>query len=89
MGCTKSSSQREVYSNTILPQETRKTLNRLPDFTPKTTGKRRIKLRDYYEQLYGDKMDNLEKMDRLNRKGQSSKTEPGRNRNYEQSNYKH
>ena len=26
--------------------------------------KRRIKLRDYYEQLYGDKMDNLEKMDR-------------------------
>ena len=48
--------------------------------------KRRIKLRDYYEQLYGDKMDNLEKMDRLNRKGQSSKTEPGRNRNYEQTN---
>ena len=40
MGCTKSSSKREVYSSTILPQETRKTLNR-PDFTPKTTGKRR------------------------------------------------
>ena len=32
--------QREVYSNTILPQETRKTLNREPNFTPKTTGKR-------------------------------------------------
>ena len=30
---------REVYSNTILPQETRKTLNRQPNFTPKTTGK--------------------------------------------------
>ena len=29
MGCSKSSSKREVYSNTILPQETRKTLNRL------------------------------------------------------------
>ena len=28
MGCSKSSSKREVYSNTILPQETRKTLNR-------------------------------------------------------------
>ena len=41
MGYSKSSSKREVYSNTILPQETRKTLNRLPDFTPKTTGKRR------------------------------------------------
>ena len=39
MGCSKSSSKREVYSNTILPQETRKTLNRQPNFTPKT-GKR-------------------------------------------------
>ena len=32
--------KREVYSNTILPQETRKTLNRQPNFTPKMTGKR-------------------------------------------------
>ena len=31
--------KRKVYSNTILPQETRKTLNRKPNFTPKTTGK--------------------------------------------------
>ena len=29
----------EVYSNTILPQETRKTSNRQPNFTPKTTEK--------------------------------------------------
>ena len=29
MGCSKSSSKREVYSNTILPQETRKTSNNL------------------------------------------------------------
>ena len=43
MGHSKSSSKREVYSNTILPQETRKTLNRPPNFTPKTTGKRRTK----------------------------------------------
>ena len=43
MGCSKSSSKREVYSNTILPQETRKMSNRQPNFTPKTTGKRRIK----------------------------------------------
>ena len=41
MGCSKSSSKRGVYSNTILLQETRKTLNRQPNFTPKTTGKRR------------------------------------------------
>ena len=41
MGCSKSISKREVHSNTILPQETRKTSNRQPNFTPKTTGKRR------------------------------------------------
>ena len=33
----------EVYSNTILPQETRKISNRQPNFTPKTIGKRRTK----------------------------------------------
>ena len=43
MGGTKSSSKREVYSNTILPQETVKTLNRKPNFTPKTAGKGRTK----------------------------------------------
>ena len=43
MGCSKNSSEREVYNNTILPQETRKTSNRQPNFTSKTTGKRRIK----------------------------------------------
>ena len=43
MGCIKSNPKREVYSNTILPQETRKTSNRQPNFTPKTTGKRRTK----------------------------------------------
>ena len=41
MGCSKSSSKREVYSNAIIPQETRKTSNRQPNFIPKTTGKRR------------------------------------------------
>ena len=43
MGCSKSSSKREIYSNTTLPQEIRKTSNRQPNFTPKTTGKRRRK----------------------------------------------
>ena len=28
MGCSKSSSKKKLYSNTILPQETRKTSNR-------------------------------------------------------------
>ena len=40
MGCSKSSSKREVNSNTILPQETRKTSNRQSNFTLKTTRKR-------------------------------------------------
>ena len=31
----------EVYSNKILHQETRKTVNRQPNFTPETTGRRR------------------------------------------------
>ena len=31
---------KEAYSNTILPQETRKASNRQPNFTHKTTGKR-------------------------------------------------
>ena len=41
--CSKSSSKREVYSNTVLPQEARKTSNRQPNFTPKTTRKRGTK----------------------------------------------
>ena len=36
MGCSQSSSKRTVYSNAILPQETRKALNRKPNFTLKT-----------------------------------------------------
>ena len=43
MGCSKSSSKREVYSNIILPQEKRKTSNRQPNFTPKTTEKEKRK----------------------------------------------
>ena len=43
MRCSKSSPKREVYSNTIPPQETRKTWTRQPNSTPKTTRKRRRK----------------------------------------------
>ena len=41
MGYSTSSPKKEGDSNTILPQETRKTLNRQPNFTPQATGKRR------------------------------------------------
>ena len=43
MGWSKSSSKREVYSNTIIPQERRETYNRQPNFNPKTAGKRSTK----------------------------------------------
>ena len=43
MGYSKSNPKREVDSNTILPQETRKTWNRQPNFTPRTTGKKNKK----------------------------------------------
>ena len=36
-------SKKEVYRNTILPQETRKTLTRQPNVILKTPGKRRGK----------------------------------------------
>ena len=37
MGHNKSCSKREVYSNIILPQETRKISNKQPNLTPKAT----------------------------------------------------
>ena len=37
MGCSKSSYKREVYSNTILAQGTRKISNEQPNITPKAT----------------------------------------------------
>ena len=49
MRYSKSSSKREVYSNKILPQETRKTSNKQPNFTPKTTGKRTKKTPKFVE----------------------------------------
>ena len=41
MGCTKSSSKREVYSNKILLQETRNISNKQPNLTPKAIRQRR------------------------------------------------
>ena len=41
MGCSKTSSKRKLYSNTILPQETRKISNKQPNLTPKGIRERR------------------------------------------------
>ena len=43
MGYSKSSSKRKVYSNTILPQETREISNKQPNLTPKAVRERRTK----------------------------------------------
>ena len=40
MGCSKRSSKREDYSNTILPQETRNNSNKQPNLTPKAIRER-------------------------------------------------
>ena len=40
MGYSKNSYKREIYSNAILPQETRKTLNRQPNFSIKQLEKK-------------------------------------------------
>ena len=40
MGLRKSSTKREVYSDTIIPQEARKASNRQPNSTSKAAGKR-------------------------------------------------
>ena len=39
----KSNAKREVNNNTSLPQETRETTTKEPNFTPKATSKRRLK----------------------------------------------
>ena len=43
MGCNKSSSKREIDSNTILPQETRNISNKQPNLTLKVIRERRTK----------------------------------------------
>ena len=40
MGCIKSSSKKDVYSNTSLLQETRKSSNKQTKFTPKANRER-------------------------------------------------
>ena len=57
MGYSKSGSKREVYSNTTLPLEMRKTSHRQPNFTSKTTGKRRTKKKPQNYQKERNKKD--------------------------------
>ena len=49
MAYSKSSSKKEVHSDTGLPQETRKISNKQPNLPPKITGKRRNKTQSQHE----------------------------------------
>ena len=49
MGCSKSSSKREVYSNTVLPQETRNISNKQPNLTLTAITERRTKKPQSYQ----------------------------------------
>ena len=49
MQCSKSSSKREVYTNTILPQKTRNISNKQPNLTPKANRERRTKKPQSYQ----------------------------------------
>ena len=47
------------------------------------------KYKDYYEQLHGNKMDNLQEMDRFFKKFNLPRLNQQKNRNYKQPKYKH
>ena len=51
MGCSKSSSKREVYSNTILPQETRKISSKQPNLTPKAVREKKKKKKESHDNI--------------------------------------
>ena len=74
MACSQSSSKREFYSNTILPQETRKTLNTQPNFTPKTTGKRTITTKTKNQQKERNHKDQSRNKKKRKKIAQSNKT---------------
>ena len=51
MACSKSNSKREVYSNTGLPQETRKMSNKQPNLTSKGIRKRTYKAQSQQKEV--------------------------------------
>ena len=71
MGRSKSSSKREVYSNTILPQETRKISNKQPNFIPKGT-RERITNKTHSQQKEGNHKD--QSRNKLNRNKENNST---------------
>ena len=62
--------------------------NEKGEVTTDTTEIQRI-MRDYYKQLYANKMDKLEEMDKFLEKHKLPRLKPGRNRKYKRTNHQH
>ena len=50
LGSNKSCSKREIYSNTVLPQEVRKISNEQPNLSPKGATKRTSKIQNWQKE---------------------------------------
>ena len=61
MGHCKSGAKGKVHSNTSLPQITRETSNKQPNFTPKGTRKRRTELQNRRKEIIKIRADIREK----------------------------
>ena len=76
MGCSKSSSKREVYSNSISPQETRKISNKKPNLinkaikerTTTTTKNPKLAERNHTDQIRNKWKRNEENIAKINNK---------------------
>ena len=67
MEYSKSSSKREVYTNTILSQETRKISNKQPNLTPQATRERSTKKKKKIQSQEKGKNDKYQCRNELNR----------------------
>ena len=67
MGCSKNSSKREIYSNTNLPQEIRKTSDKKTNLTPKATREKKTKINRRKQIIkIGAEINKIKKIEKIN-----------------------